>query len=56
MRQRKPAAKEAGGKGGRMNLEQHLKKEQVIHLDLHNFTSVERGTSARATIEKMRHE
>ena len=39
-----------------MNLEQHLKKEQVIHLDLHNFTSVESGTSARAAIEKMRHE
>jgi CBS domain-containing protein len=39
-----------------MNLEQHLKKEQVVHLDLHNFTSVESGTSARATIEKMRQE
>lgn len=39
-----------------MGLEQDLQREQVSHLDLSNFTSVESGTTIRATVEKMRAE
>ncbi len=37
-----------------MSLENDLKKEQVIHLDLSQFTAVEVGTSVRDTVEEMR--
>lgn len=37
-----------------MSLEQDLRQEQVIHLNLNNFTSVISGTSVRVTVEKMR--
>ena len=37
-----------------MTLEQNLRQEKVIHLDLKKFTTVETGTSVRETIEKMR--
>ena len=39
-----------------MSLEYDLQQEQVIHLNLTEFTEVETGTSVRATIEKMRQE
>jgi CBS domain-containing protein len=39
-----------------MSLEYDLRQEQVIHLNLTEFTQVEIGTSIRATIEKMRQE
>jgi CBS domain-containing protein len=37
-------------------LEYDLRQEQVIHLNLTEFTEVESGTSVRATIQKMREE
>ncbi|MBN1991698.1 MAG: CBS domain-containing protein [Anaerolineae bacterium] len=37
-----------------MSLEQDLQLEQVQHLDLKNFTTVEIGTSVKKTVEKMR--
>lgn len=39
-----------------MSLEHDLQQEQVSHLDLSNFTSVESGTSVKTTIERMRAE
>jgi CBS domain-containing protein len=39
-----------------MSLEYDLRQEQVIHLNLTEFTQVESGASVRATIEKMRQE
>ncbi len=39
-----------------MSFEQDLQKEQVAHLDLSNYTSVEIGISVRRTIEQMRAE
>jgi CBS domain-containing protein len=39
-----------------MSLEYDLRQEQVIHLNLTEFTEVESGTSVRATIEQMRQE
>lgn len=39
-----------------MSLEQELHQEQIAHLDLRNFTSVEIGISVRRTIAKMREE
>jgi CBS domain-containing protein len=39
-----------------MSLEHDLRQEQVIHLNLTEFTEVESGTSVRATIKKMRQE
>jgi CBS domain-containing protein len=39
-----------------MSLESDLQHEQVIHLDLSNFSEVKVGTSIRATIEQMRRE
>ena len=39
-----------------MSLEHDLQQEQVVHLDLNNFTTVGIGTSVRTTIEKMRTE
>ncbi|MFQ5612417.1 MAG: CBS domain-containing protein [Anaerolineae bacterium] len=39
-----------------MSLEQNLRQEQVIHLDLSEFACVETGTSVRQTIERMRKE
>ncbi|MDX1520869.1 MAG: CBS domain-containing protein [Anaerolineae bacterium] len=36
-----------------MTLANDLKREQVIHLDLNRFTTVESGTSVRETVEKM---
>lgn len=39
-----------------MSLETDLQEEQVNHLDLNNFTTVEIGTSVKSTIEKMRAE
>lgn len=39
-----------------MGLEYDLRQEQVIHLNLTEFTEVEIGASVRATIEKMRQE
>ncbi|MEM7344837.1 MAG: CBS domain-containing protein [Chloroflexota bacterium] len=39
-----------------MTIEQDLKLEQVIHLDLSNFSQVISGTSVRETIDKMRQE
>jgi CBS domain-containing protein len=39
-----------------MGLEYDLRQEQVIHLDLTEFSEVEKGTSIRATIEQMRQE
>ena len=37
-----------------MSLEKDLQEEQVIHLDLTQFTAVKAGTSIKDTIEKMR--
>ena len=37
-----------------MSLENDLQHEQVIHLDLTQFTAVKAGTSVRDTLEKMR--
>ena len=37
-----------------MTLENNLQHEKVIHLDLNKFTAVERDTSVKATIAKMR--
>ena len=39
-----------------MSLEHNLQQEQVIHLNLTEFTEVECGTSVKATVEKMRQE
>lgn len=39
-----------------MSLEYDLRQEQVIHLNLTEFTAVEIGTSVKATIDKMRAE
>jgi CBS domain-containing protein len=39
-----------------MSLEYDLRQEQVIHLDLTEFTEVQIGTSVKSTIEKMRQE
>jgi CBS domain-containing protein len=39
-----------------MSLESDLQHEQVIHLDLSNFTEVKSGTSIRETVEQMRRE
>lgn len=39
-----------------MSLEYDLQQEQVIHLNLTEFTEVESSTSVRVTIEKMRQE
>jgi CBS domain-containing protein len=39
-----------------MRLEHNLRQEQVIHLNLTEFTEVEIGTSVKTTIEKMRRE
>lgn len=39
-----------------MGLEQELQQEQVIHLDLSHFISVEIGTSVKTTVEKMKAE
>ncbi len=37
-----------------MSLEQDLQHEQVVHLDLTQFTAVTAGTSVRDTVEQMR--
>ncbi len=37
-----------------MSLERDLQQEQVVHLDLTQFTAVKIGTSVRETIEQMR--
>ncbi|MDX1523667.1 MAG: CBS domain-containing protein [Anaerolineae bacterium] len=37
-----------------MSLESNLQQEQVIHLDLNRFTTVESGTSVKATVKEMR--
>ena len=37
-----------------MSLENDLKQEQVIHLDLSRFTAVKVGTTVKKTVEEMR--
>ena len=37
-----------------MSLEHDLQQEQVIHLDLSQFTAVKAGTTVRDTVEEMR--
>lgn len=39
-----------------MSLEHDLRQEQVIHLDLSEFTAVEMGTTVRETVDRMRRE
>ena len=37
-----------------MSLEQDLQYEQVIHLDISNFTEIKSGTTVKNTVDKMR--
>jgi CBS domain-containing protein len=39
-----------------VGIEQALVQEQVLHLDLQNFTVVESGTTVQEVIDQMRHE